>query len=70
MGAINPRPPLFSWSLALGGLGLSWLLEMPANEATWWSVAAMPAVFGALIVLPLAAIAKNIHSKGAGILTA
>ena len=70
MGAINPRPPLFSWSLALGGLGLSWLLEMPADEATWWSVAAMPAVFGALIVLPLAAIAKNIHSKGAGILTA
>ena len=70
MGAINPRPPLFSWSLALGGLGLSWLLEMPADEATWWSVAAMPAVFGALIVLPLAAIAKNVHSKGAGILTA
>ena len=70
MGAINPRPPLFSWSLALGGLSLSWLLEMPADEATWWSVAAMPAVFGALIVLPLAAIAKNVHSKGAGILTA
>ena len=70
MGAINPRPPLFSWSLALGGLGLSWLLEMPVDEATWWSVAAMPAVFGALIVLPLAAIAKNVHSKGAGILTA
>ena len=70
MGAINPRPPLFSWSLALGGLSLSWLLEIPADEATWWSVAAMPAVFGALIVLPLAAIAKNIHSKGAGILTA
>ena len=70
MGAINPRPPLFSWSLALGGIGLSWLLEIPADEATWWSVAAMPAVFGALIVLPLAAIAKNVHSKGAGILTA
>ena len=70
MGAINPRPPLFSWSLALGGLGLSWLLEMPADQATWWSVAAMPAIFGSLIVLPLAAIARNIHSKGAGILTA
>ena len=23
VGGINPRPPLFSWSLALGGLGLS-----------------------------------------------
>ena len=70
MGAINPRPPLFSWSLALGGLGLSWLLEMPADEAVWWSVAAFPAIFGALIVLPLAAIARRIHSNTAGIVTA
>jgi len=70
VGGINPRPPLFSWSLALGGLGLSWLLEMPAEEAVWWSVAAFPAIFGALIVLPLAAIAQRVHSNTAGILTA
>jgi asparagine N-glycosylation enzyme membrane subunit Stt3 len=65
MGAINPRPPLFSWSLALGGFALSWLLEMPAEEAVWWSVAAFPAIFGALIVLPLAAMARRIHSDTA-----
>ena len=70
MGAINPRPPLFSWSLALGGIGLSWLLEIPAEEAVWWSVAAFPAIFGALIVLPLAAMARRMHSNTAGILTA
>jgi len=70
MGAINPRPPLFSWSLALGGFALSWLLEMPAEEAVWWSVAAFPAIFGALIVLPLAAMARRIHSNTAGIVTA
>nr|AIE93485.1 Oligosaccharyl transferase STT3 subunit family protein (STT3) [uncultured marine group II/III euryarchaeote AD1000_37_E08] len=70
MGAINPRPPLFSWSLALGGLGLSWLLEMPAEEAVWWSVAAFPAIFGALLVLPLSEMARRIHSNSAGILTA
>nr|AIF15051.1 Oligosaccharyl transferase STT3 subunit family protein (STT3) [uncultured marine group II/III euryarchaeote KM3_69_D10] len=70
MGAINPRPPLFSWSLALGGLGLSWLLEMPAEEAVWWSVAAFPAIFGALLVLPLSEMARRIHSNSAGIVTA
>ena len=70
MGAINPRPPLFSWSLALGGIGLSWLLEIPPEEAVWWSVAAFPAIFGALIVLPLAAMARRMHSNTAGILTA
>ena len=70
MGAINPRPPLFTWSLALGGFGLSWLLEMPAEEAVWWSVAAFPAIFGALIVLPLAAMARRMHSDTAGIVTA
>jgi len=70
MGAINPRPPLFSWSLALGGLSLSWLLEMPADEAVWWSVTAFPAIFGALIVLPLAALARRVHSNTAGLVTA
>ena len=70
MGAINPRPPLFSWSLALGGLSLSWLLDMPADEAVWWSVTAFPAIFGALIVLPLAAIARRVHSNNAGLVTA
>tara|TARA_Y100001970_G_scaffold68510_1_gene87275 strand:+ start:6534 stop:16046 length:9513 start_codon:yes stop_codon:yes gene_type:complete len=70
MGAINPRPPLFSWSLALGGIALSWLTG--ASEATmvWWSVASLPAIYGALIVLPLAAIARRVHSDLAGIFTA
>ena len=34
MGVINPRPPLFSWSLALGGLGLNWLTD---HLRTRWS---------------------------------
>ena len=70
MGAINPRPPLFSWSLALGGIGLSWLTGIAAEEVAWWSVAAMPAIFGALIVLPIAGLASRVHSKQAGIFAA
>jgi len=69
-GGINPRPPLFSWSLALGGLALSWILEIPADQAVWWSMSALPAVYGALIVLPIAGIASRAHSRRAGIIAA
>jgi len=70
LGGINPRPPLFSWSLALGGIGLSWLLEIPVEDAVWWSMAALPAIYGALIVLPIAGISSRVHSRTAGILSA
>ena len=69
-GGINPRPPLFSWSLALGGIAISWILEVPADEAVWWSMAALPAIYGALIVLPIAGIASRAHDKRAGIIAA
>ena len=70
MIAINPRPPLFSWSLALGGILLSWLSGMAMEESVWWSVASLPAVFGALIVLPIAGLARKLHSNMAGIVAA
>ena len=70
MGGLNPRPPLFSWSLALGGIFLSWIADMPLAEAVWWSVEAQPAIWGALIVLPVAAMAKRFHSPLAGVAAA
>jgi len=71
MGSINPRPPLFSWSLALGGIGLSWITGAESSsDMVWWSVASLPAIYGALIVLPLAATARRVHSDLAGIFTA
>ena len=69
-GGINPRPPLFSWCLALGGLALEWLTGITADEVVWWSVAGLPAIFGALIVLPVAGIANRLHSAQAGIFAA
>ena len=70
MVAINPRPPLFSWSLALGGLFLHWLSGMSLETSVWWSVASLPAIFGALIVLPIAGLARKLHSNMAGIFAA
>ena len=67
VGGLNPRPPLFSWSLALGGIFLSWIADMPLAESVWWSVEAQPAIWGALIVLPVASMAKRFHSPLAGI---
>ena len=69
-GGINPRPPLFSWCLALGGLALEWLTGITADEIVWWSVAGFPAIFGALIVLPVSGIANRLHSSQAGIVAA
>ncbi|MBJ03658.1 MAG: hypothetical protein CMB65_03040 [Euryarchaeota archaeon] len=66
VGSINPRPPLFSWSLALGGVALDPFLDGDVHDAAWWSIAGMPAVFGALTVLPIAATCKRFFGTGAG----
>ena len=66
VGSINPRPPLFSWSLALGGVALDPFLEGDVHDAAWWSIAGMPALFGALTVLPIAATCKRFFGTGAG----
>mgnify|MGYP001203388315 FL=1 len=70
VGGLNPRPPLFSWSLALGGILLSWVADMSLSEAVWWSVESQPAIWGALIVLPVAGMARRFHSPLAGIVAA
>ncbi|RZD54209.1 MAG: hypothetical protein CXT67_01920 [Methanobacteriota archaeon] len=70
LGAINPRPPLFSWSLAVGGMILAPLLGVPASDAVWWSVAALPAIYGALTVLPIAGIGNRFFGRATGAVAA
>ena len=70
IGDINPRPPLYTWSLALGGILLSPILGISAENAVWWSVAALPAIYGALIVFPVGGMAREVFGKGAGVLAA
>ena len=70
IGDINPRPPLYTWSLALGGMLLSPILGISAENAVWWSVAALPAIYGALIVFPVGGMAREVFGKGAGVLAA
>ena len=69
VGGINPRPPLFSWSMALVAMLLS-NLGMSSEESVWFAMLALPAIFGALIVFPMAGIAKDNFGKGAGVIAA
>ena len=69
IGGINPRPPLFSWSMAIGAMALEPFLNTP-EDAVWWSMLALPAVYGALTVFPIASMAKDHFGKAAGVLAA
>ncbi|DAC07840.1 MAG TPA: hypothetical protein D7H88_04585, partial [Candidatus Poseidoniales archaeon] len=69
VGGINPRPPLFTWSMAIGAMVLEPFLSNP-EDAVWWSMLALPAIYGALTVFPIAIMAKDHFGKGAGVLAA
>ena len=67
LGGVNPRPPLFTWSIAL----VSMLLEpMLGEDAVWYAILGLPAIYGALTIFPIAAIAKDNFGKAAGVVAA
>ena len=70
IGGINPRPPLFSWSMAIGAMLLEPFLGDHSADAVWWSMLALPAIYGALTILPIAIIARDQFGKGAGVIAA
>ncbi len=69
IGGINPRPPLFVWSIALLSMLLEPFLSTP-EDAVWWAMVAIPAIFGALTVFPVAAIARDHVGKGTAVIAA
>ena len=69
VGGMNPRPPLFSCSMALSAMFLT-KLGLSADESVWYAMTALPAIFGALIVFPMAGIARDNFGKGAGVIAA
>lgn len=68
-GAINNRPPLFDWSIAIIGLALSPFFSS-TEESVWWSMEVLPAIYGALIIFPVYAIGRAQFGKEAGIIGA
>ncbi len=69
MGLGNPRPPLFSWFVALPGMILS-----PLNGDVWQSVVTVlilsTALWGALTIFPTYFLTKNIFGRRAGLIAA
>ena len=61
---VNPRPTIHLESCSR--FGYQRITGIELETAVWYSVVAMSAVFGALIVLPVAASARTLHSKTAG----
>ncbi|MBT5726634.1 MAG: hypothetical protein HOI75_02285 [Euryarchaeota archaeon] len=68
IGGINPRPPLFTWSIAV----LASLLQpfVGSEDAVWWSMLTLPAIYGAFTILPVAAIAREHINEKAGVVAA
>ena len=67
LGGVNPRPPLFTWSIAI----VSMLLEpMLGEDAVWYAMLGLPAIYGALTIFPIATIAKDHFGKSAGVVAA
>ncbi|MBT6255563.1 MAG: hypothetical protein HOI85_05450, partial [Euryarchaeota archaeon] len=64
IGGINPRPPIFTWSIAV----VATLLEpfFSNGDAVWWAILSLPAIYGAFTILPVAYIAReHINEKAA-----
>ena len=67
LGGVNPRPPLFTWSIALASMALE---PMLGPDAVWIAILGLPAIYGALTIFPIAAIAKDNFGKSTGVVAA
>ncbi|UCE75266.1 MAG: glycosyltransferase family 39 protein [Methanomassiliicoccales archaeon] len=69
-GSYNPRPPMFDWSIAIVGLLLSPLFGGDVGTSTWQVMEFSPAFWGALTVIPVYFIGKEMFNKKAGLICA
>ncbi len=67
LGGVNPRPPLFTWSIALTSMALE---PMLGEDAVWFAILGLPAIYGALTVFPIASIARDNFGKSTGVVAA
>ncbi len=67
VGAINPRPPLFSWTTAAAGGLLSPFFGGDSHRALQMSAMFAPAVWAALTVIPVYLLGKTAFNRTAGL---
>jgi len=66
----NPRPPIFDWSIALMGIALSPLFGFNVDASTWFVFEFAPTFWGALTVIPMYLLGKEVFGKKAGLMAA
>ena len=70
LGTRNPRPPLYDWSVTLGGLALSPFFEDGQYEATFYVFIFSTAFWGALTIFPTYFLAREAFGKRTGMIAA
>ncbi len=66
----NPRPPIFDWSIALTGIAISPLFGFNVNASTWFVFQFAPTFWGAITIIPMYLLGKEIFGRKAGIMAA
>ncbi|HUT28130.1 MAG TPA: carboxypeptidase regulatory-like domain-containing protein [Methanomassiliicoccales archaeon] len=67
-GMMNPRPPLYDWSVAVFGMFASAVTGAAIADAVGMSLVFSTAIWGALTVIPVYMLGKAAFGKKAGIL--
>ncbi len=66
----NPRPPVFDWSIAIGGILLAPFFGFNVENSTWVVFEIAPIFWGAMTIFPLYLLGKEAFGKKAGIMAA
>ncbi|MBA3044222.1 hypothetical protein FP804_03695, partial [archaeon] len=66
----NPRPPLFDWSAAIFGLILTPFFGWDVHVSSMYALTVLPALWGALTIIPVYYLTKEFFNKKAGVIAA
>lgn len=69
-GKLNPRPPMFDWSIAISGLLFSPFFGGDVEVSTWIVIEFSPAFWGALTVIPVYLVGKEMFNRKTGLMAA
>ena len=70
LGLMNPRPPVFDWSIALTGMLISPLFGGDVQAATWFTIEFAPSFWGAMAVFPVFFLARDMFGTRAAFIAA
>ncbi len=67
---VNPRPPIFDWSIAIMGFVISPLFGFNVEASTWYVYQFAPTIWGVLTLIPVYLLGKEVFGRKAGLMAA